>query len=248
VRDLRTGEDPVRLAPSVPGGIEHGDVRIAGDIVAWDVDPADPAEPDLGVRVRNVATMDPAGPVPGLSELHDLSTGYVAGHGCDGDGGCSHRAVSLVDGTVTTVGTERTMAVHGNLLAFITPDNLPAVMALPEYDDAPRLLASTGAAASADPVKRYPEWRVATSRLLTSCRLEIRDAEGALMRSLPCTGNGLDAYVTVQWNGRGPTAWIVPSGEYSWRIVGATGDLPLVGYDGSTSGLSGTITVEGGPT
>jgi hypothetical protein len=37
----------------------------------------------------------------------------------------------------------------------------------------------------------------------------------------------------------------VPDGEYTWRIVGAPGDEVLVDYDGSTAGITGTVTVGG---
>lgn len=243
--DLRTATAPVQIAPALAGGAVGGTVRVAGDLVGWDIEPADPAAPDLDVRIRDVATMDAAETVSGLSELQDLSTGYAVGHGCSQDGSCSPRAVSLADGAVTSIDTERPMAVDGNMLAFITATGLPAVRVLPPYSDAPRLLSLPTRQTSAD-VRNGEDFevRVSASQPLTSCGLEIRDADDELVHTEPCLYTG-DGGAMVRWDGSTPTAYDVYGGIYTWRIVAANDGRSLVDYDGSTAVLSGTVTIEG---
>jgi hypothetical protein len=247
LRDLRTGGDPVELAPALDGGAQSGTVQVAGDAVAWDVTPADPDAPDPGVLLRDVTSMESAEPVSGLSELQDVSTGYAVG--CGGDDGCSPRAVSLADGTVTPVVTDKPLAVDGNVLGFITAASLPAVRILPTYPDEPRLLASPGVPDAIDFARKGLAVRVAASQPLTTCSLEIRDGGGELVVTVPC---GLTQYgaTTVEWNGlvwNGSILRYVLDGTYSWRIVATNGDRPLVDYDGSTSGVGGTLIVDSPP-
>ena len=244
VRDLRAASAPEQLAPALDGGAAGGTVHVAGDLVAWDVTPADPAAPDPGVLVRDTATADPATPLAGLSVLQDLSTGYAVG--CGGVGGCSPRAVALADGTVFPVESDRPLVVDGNVLGFLTPDALPAVRVLPAYADAPRLLGPTGAPAEVDLGARGFSVRVTASEVLADCALEIRDAEEVLVRSVACTPARYGV-ATATWNGAGQGLPTVPDGTYTWRIVASDGALPLVGHDGSTSALGGTLVVDGPP-
>ena len=246
LRDLRTEAAAVQVAPGLSGGVTAGVVQVAGDVVAWDLTPTDDAVTDPGVLVRDVATMAATDAVIGLSELHDLSTGYAVGHGCSQDEGCTPRAVALADGTVIPIETERRLAVDGDLLGFITMQGLPAVRALPAYDDDPRLLDAFRAADEVDFSQYQAPMRLAASRPLTSCALELRDAEGTLVRTNQCTAIAYGV-ATVTWNDTGRVEDRVPLGTYSWRIVAASGDRPLVDYDGSTSALSGTVTVTGPP-
>ena len=246
LRDLRTGAAPVQIAAALAGGVSDGVVQVAGDLVAWDLTPSDEDTTDPGVLVRDLATMAPADVVTGLSELHDLSTGYAVGHGCSDGEGCTPRAVDLADGMVVPVDTEQRLAVDGNVLGFITTDGLPAVRALPSFADAPRLLGATGAVAAVNFNHFQPELRIAASQPLTSCALELLDAEGTVLQTNPCTPAPYGA-ATVTFKGTGPDEHLVPTGTYDWRIVAANGDDALVDYDGSTTGLSGTVAVTGLP-
>lgn len=242
LRDLRTSSAAVPIAPALPGGAVGGTVQVAGDMVGWAVRPA--GGPAPGVLVRNVASMAPAHRVAGLSELQDLSTGYAVGTDCDEGGSCSTRAVSLADEAVTPVDTDSPVAVDANILGFITAARLPAVRTLATYADAPRLLAAPGAPADIDFDVATFTMRLWPSQVLTSCALEIRDVDDALVRSVPCTPSGYgDA--TAAWNGLDLSAERVSAGTYSWRIVASNGDRPLVDYDGSTAALAGTVAVEG---
>ena len=164
--DLRTEAEPVQLAPSLDGGAGSGTVHVAGDAVAWDVTPADPQAPDPGVLLRDLTTADPAEPVTGLAVLQDLSTGYAVG--CSGSNECAPVALSLADGAVTPVDTDGPMVVDGSLLGFINGDRLPAVRTLPQYDDAPRLLASPGIPNTIDVTRSSLVVRIAASQPLTS--------------------------------------------------------------------------------
>jgi hypothetical protein len=244
LRDLRTAASPLQIAPAIAGGVTEGGVHVAGDLVAWDVTPADDDLADPGVLVRDLATMAPADPLGGLSELQDLSTGYAVGQGCSPDEGCTPRAVSLADGTVTAVETDDPLALDGNTLGFITPDGLPAVQELPAYADDPRILAFSGAAEEVDFRYAQVPLRISASQPLTSCALEMRASNGTLVRTNPCTPAPFGT-ASVYWNGSGQSMDTMPLGTYSWRIVAANGDRPLVDYDGSTDVLSGTITVVG---
>ena len=244
LHDLRTSAAPVQIAPALAGGADEGTVHLAGDVVAWDLTPVDADVPDPGVVRRDVDAMTPAEPVPGLSELQDLSTGYAVG--CGGDGACAPRAVSLADGTALAVDTERPMAVDGNVLGFLTGDRLPALRILPPYADPPRLLASPDAPAEANFAVRPFRLRVMASQVLTTCQLEIRDVDDVLLRTVPCT-SAANGAATVEWSGRGAGAETVEDGTYGWRIVAANGDRPLVDYDRSTSALGGTLTVDSPP-
>ena len=109
-------------------------------------------------------------------------------------------AVDLVDGTVIPVETERPLAVDGDILGFITLEGLPAVRALPAYLDDPRLLDPFVAVDEVDFSEYQAPMRLATSRQLTSCALELRDAEGTLVRANQCT-LALYGIATVKWAG-----------------------------------------------
>jgi hypothetical protein len=242
--DLRTAAPPVQMAPSFPGGAVGGTVRVAGDLVAWDVEPAAPGEPDPGVNVRNIASMDPSAPVIGLSELQDLSTGYAVGHGCDDDDTCSPRAIGLTDGSVFPVETDRPMAVDGNILAFISTAGIPSVRTLPAYADSPRLLATLNATTAV----RF-EWsqkfemRVEVSQPLTTCAVEFRNSDDELVHTEPCIYSGRDGHAAMRWGGGTPTMNRVPDGIYSWRLVAANGTGQIEEYDGSTADFTGTLEV-----
>jgi hypothetical protein len=244
LHDLRTAADPEEISPAIDGGAETGTVHIAGDVVAWDVTPADPDAPDPRVLLQDVTTPDAAEQVTGLSVLHDLSTGYAAG--CSADDECSPVAVSLADGSVTPVESDEPLAVDGNLLGYIPAEKLPAVRVLPPVDDQPRLLASPGAPATIDFARRTFSLRVTASQPLTTCAVQIRDEQDALVRSVPCSVTAYGA-ATSEWNGYGATFEHVPDGTYTWRIVAANGDRVLVDYDGSTAGLEGELVVDGPP-
>jgi hypothetical protein len=243
LHDLRTGADPLELAPALDGGAASGTVQVAGDAVAWDVTPADAGVADPGVLVRDVASMQPAEPVSALGELHDLSTGYAVGCAAE-DAGCAAQAVSLADGTVTPVNAAKPLVVDGNRLGFITTASLPALRLLPAYADAPRLLADPGGPATVDVDEATFAVRVTASQPLTSCALRIRDQDGALLRTVPCAGNQYGV-ATAEWNGSGATSAHVPDGTYTWEIAAANANGTLVDYDGSAA--SGTVIVDGPP-
>jgi hypothetical protein len=240
--DLRTGDDPVELAPALAGGAESGTVHVAGDVVAWDVSPADGTAPDPGVLLRDVGTMDPAEPLAALTVLHDLSPGYAAG--CSDEDECAPVAVSLADGTTTAVASDKPVAVDGNLLGFLTAEDLPAARILPASAEPPRLLASPGVPDAVDFGRGSLTLRVAASEPLTSCALEIRNAANALLRTLQC-GSAKYGSAMVEWNGYGSTSAVVADGTYTWRIVAANGNRAVVDYDGAPAG--GTLIVDSPP-
>jgi hypothetical protein len=230
-------------APSA--GVTDGTVQLAGDIVAWEITSAGTSSPTTEVMTRNLATKAPAAPVPGLTQLGGLSTGYAVGSACPADGSCRTAAVSLADGSATTFdappsGTGHSAAVDGNILAFVPASGIASVFALPVYADQPRLLGSPAATPTVSGTQPWTA-RVVASRVLTTCQIEIRDAAHTLVRALSC----LDphAATTVTWDGKNTAGALVPDGAYTWRIVGAADGIPLADYDGSTAALSGPLTV-----
>ncbi|MCU1671842.1 MAG: FlgD Ig-like protein [Blastococcus sp.] len=78
--------------------------------------------------------------------------------------------------------------------------------------------------------------------MLDTCQIEIRNAADTLVRALSCLDR--HAATTVTWDGKDTAGALVPDGSYTWRIVGATDGISLADYDGSTSALSGAITVQ----
>ena len=147
----------------------------------------------------------------------------------------------------TGLGSDGRPVIDGNIVGFVAPEG-PSVFALPSYADQPRLLAAPGAGTTFAAGGTWTT-RVVASRVLSSCQVEIRNAANALVRALSC----LDphAATTITWDGRDTAGAAAPNGQYTWRIVGAVDSLSLADYDGSTTALSGPITVSGvstGPT
>jgi hypothetical protein len=243
VSNLRTGSAPTLLRTATPAGSLFGTVHVAGDTVLWDVSRSDDGQTWTDeTKVRDVQTLAPATDLAGLGSATDLSTGYALGSYCDGSG-CGFVAVSLGSGQATPFeNISRAPAVDGNLVAYLGQDSIPAVVALPAYADAPRLLAAPAAGTS---LPSGGSWtaRVVASRVLSACAVEIRNSANTLVRSLSCTDS--NAATTVSWNGRDTGGALVPAGSYSWRIVGNTGGAALVDYDGSSTALSGTVSVAG---
>ncbi|SDF80770.1 FlgD Ig-like domain-containing protein [Blastococcus aurantiacus] len=249
--DLRTGADPVQLREATPGEDMFGDVVIAGDVVSWDFTwraGGIGGSYQSDRKILDVTQLDePATDVTslGLDTVEDLSTGYAVGLDCVMND-CYPTAVSLADGGIQQFDSPtHAMAVDGNLLAFVSEGGLPSVLTLPEYADAPRLLA---APTTVTKLTGGSTWtaRVVTSRVLTDCEVEIRNAAGTVVRTLPC----LAPYgaATVAWDGKDGMGGALPTGSYTWQLAGATGDDELVDYDGGTAALSGTIAVGAGDT
>jgi hypothetical protein len=249
VSNLRTSAAPVKVRDATPADSLSGTVQIAGDTVAWNVTIGTGPQGSYTVETkqRNLETMTAASDLAGIDSLMDLSTGYAAGWACPPNDGCHTVVVSLETGQATPIGETGIPVVDGNLLAFVSTAGQPTVRELATYADAPRLLATPGAPSSLAIGSTTP-WsiRVVSSRVLTACTLEIRDAASTIVRSLPCTSP--HAAATVTWDGKDATGAVVANGSYAWRIVGATGPASLVDYDGSTTALGGTVTVSGGTT
>lgn len=243
VRNLRTGGQPVLLRAATAASSLYGTVHIAGDLVVWHIRMYDSASgistTDAGAR--NVGSMAPATALPSLDNLYDVSTGYAVGSRCSDS--CQLVAIRLADGQVTPIDlTSRRAAVDGNTVGFVSADRLPSVVALPAYTDQPRLLGTTAAPSTFVAGGTWAA-RVIASRVLSSCQVEIRSSTDALVRALDCTDP--HAATTVTWDGKDTAGAVAPDGAYRWRLVGAVDGLPLVDYDGSTSGLSGTVAVSG---
>ena len=193
-----------------------------------------------------MATGDPAVALPdGLVSIDDLSTGYVVGTSCTGpqDENCVTESIALADGQTTDLGVWWAV-VDGNVVAGVDEDGMASVQPLPSYTDAPRLFGDPAASTLAGPGRTWKA-RVVTSRVLSECAVEIRDAEDAVVRSLEC----LDPFAaeTVEWDGTDDLGEPVEAGEYTWQIIGATGAEDLVDYDGTATALTGSLTVSAVP-
>ncbi|MGY1593837.1 Ig-like domain-containing protein [Geodermatophilus sp. SYSU D00708] len=233
VTDLRTGGDWTQVRVKSTASSVEGSVQIAGDVVAWSLTHEEPGPPE--VRMRDVVTMEPAVPLD-LYELHDLSTGYALGLGCD-SGFCDEAWVALATGTMTQLEAGGAV-IDGNTVVATDFDGRPAVFALPAYEDRPRLLASPGTAATL-PAGGTWTARVVTSRVLTSCEVRISNAAGQVVRTLDC--GSPHAAATVTWDGTDGAGAAVPFGTYTWLLAGGTDGAGLVDYDGTTTELSGTV-------
>jgi hypothetical protein len=64
-----------------------------------------------------------------------------------------------------------------------------------------------------------------------------------VVSTLDC--DSIDGGVLASWNGRTPGGAVVASGTYTWQLAGQGPGGALVGADGVSSGLSGTIVVTG---
>jgi hypothetical protein len=242
--DLRGGVAPVELRAAQPDGWLFGSVYVAGDVVAWDIFDLSDFSGLTGERAtRNVATMDPATIREDLDGIGDLSTGYLLGGTCTGPYDCVTKAVALDDGQVTELG-EDYGAVDGNVFAGIDAAGMPYVQTLPGYTDAPRLLQHPNPTAVAGPGRTWKA-RIVTSRVLSACAVEIRDAEDAVVRSLNCADP--HAAATVTWDGTDELGDPLAAGDYTWHVVGSTGAENLVDYDGDAAALSGDLTVTDDP-
>lgn len=68
---------------------------------------------------------------------------------------------------------------------------------------------------------------------LTSCRVEVVGASGAVVRSLACDrGFAAQGEAAVDWDGKDAAGALAPSGWYSMRLVAADGDGSAVDTDG----------------
>ncbi len=251
VEDLRTGKSVV-VREATPGDSVYGSVHVAGDTVAWDV-MINSDWSGREVRTSNLSTTGPAeqlGAVGSQPDLEDLSTGHALAQACI-DGDCGLWAIPLDGSDPVRVSTRSaTAAVDGRTVAFVSgdqwnqQDGTPSVVSLPAYADAPRLLAHPEMSSTAGAGRTWA-LRVVTSRVLSTCSVQIHDASDTVVRTLPC----LDplAAAEVGWDGTDDDGDAVVPGEYTWHITGATGDEQLVDYDGGRAALSGAVTVSDDP-
>ena len=253
VHDLRT--DDVRvLRSATPAELVYGTVHVAGDTVVWDVQIGDDWE--SAVREQTMRNVDPLAAATPLVEgesvtVLDLSAGYALVSMCQWPD-CGVWALP-VDGTAPVLVSveDEEAVVDGRTVAFLDEHSLhrqgtgtPSVVTLPAFPDAPRLLVDPELSSVAGAGRTWA-LRVVTSRVLTTCAVEIRDASDAVVRTLDC----VDQYAAaeVAWDATDGDGDLLPPGEYTWEVTGSTGAEGLVDYDGGSAALSGTVTVSDNP-
>jgi hypothetical protein len=137
-------------------------------------------------------------------------------------------------------------ALDGNTAAWIESVNgvpTPEAAPLPVTANQPWFLGNPTAPASYTIGSGTWNGEMVASAAMTSCSVAISQA-GTLVRSLSCdAANTALGDATVSWDGRDAGGFTVPSGAYTWTLNAANASGALLNYDGSSTAVTGSITV-----
>lgn len=150
----------------------------------------------------------------------------------------STRNLSSVSWTVTADGS-RFAYLKGDPYDYLAPARIVAVDLSSLSMTHPRVL---GAVA---PVTWKQGWKLAIdlTKAVRAGHLEIRDANGNLVRSLKVSASRDGALRNIGWNGKDASGHKVPAGTYSYRLTGRAKDGSGItqSADGSTAALGSVV-------
>jgi hypothetical protein len=266
VVDTATGTESV-VQPPAATWLDQA--VIGPDVVAWLayderlVDPSCDEEvegycPTWSVPVLSYRNHRTGGPVTSIdwspdsyiAGIHVTSTHViVALDECTDTCGRGLRAVPIGSATPGALlelpGDIYGLSVEGTNVAWLDEQARVKVTSWAVDAAAPRLVGAGVAPTAFDARPSDAAWQAewVSSRPLSACSLVVRAPGGAVVSTLDC--DSVDGGVLASWNGRTPGGAVVASGTYTWQLTGQGPGGALVGADGGSSGLSGTIVVTG---
>jgi hypothetical protein len=232
--DVATNANPVRVAAPLTGRtVNYATTFQWGDWTAWftvSTDGVDYFETDL---FRNVATMDQ--PVA-VSDGYTVTGATAAGVVLARDGRYSIQP--WVGGSRSSLpGTQDVLS--GSRVAWVGTDGLPRLSALGRpVSDQPRSLGNPLTTAA---LNSNGSWTVdlPVSAALKTCTVSFSDGTRTVDAVSCDPAAAQQGEVMARWT----PANALPNGNYTWTVAGTSVAGPLLGADGSTTPISGPLTL-----
>jgi hypothetical protein len=193
-----------------------------------------------GCSLRNARTMASAVqlPVVILGLTSDGVLGSAANYQLVRYGTTSPLTTVTLTGVTTSTKTVGLVSVDGSVVSWIGPDGRPRTAPVAHVADQPRSLGDPIAPKSLAPGASWT-LDLPTSAQLTSCSVNITSGT-TVIRTLPCdTPQATIGTVVATWTTPAQT----PAGTYTWTVVAANADGPLLAANGTTAATTGTITL-----
>lgn len=156
--------------------------------------------------------------------------------------------------TSTLAANVKKFTLDDRLVAYADGNNAISVMSISASGatgSARLLTASTPPAFSPNGDGSGDTWdaELDVSKAVDSWSATITDATGTPVRHLTSTAPAGTGTIRAVWDGKDDTATPVADGVYTWNVTGtaADSDGPVVGDDGASHGLSGTVVVRRTP-
>jgi hypothetical protein len=162
-----------------------------------------------------------------VGSLKVLASGDAVTLPCEEPGGVEFGGGSLV----------ACAAVYGDL-----PSPIFAAAGLPSA--APRLLGVLAPSSFAAGKKWKPQFDL--TKAVGAGTIQIKNAAGAVVRTLPTKASSLGSLRGITWNGRDAAGKKVPAGVYTWTlsVAASDGSGTAVPVDGAAQAPSGTVRVK----
>ncbi|MFC7491263.1 MULTISPECIES: FlgD immunoglobulin-like domain containing protein [unclassified Knoellia] len=134
-------------------------------------------------------------------------------------------------------------------LAWVSPNGQPKVSPMPDQHLRPRhegnpFAPTTFNAGSGATQPWVGEW-VFTDPL-TACSVQVKNDAASLVRTLACDPTyAKQGEAVASWDGKDATGTVVPSGTYTWTVLGRDADGSALDTDGVSTSITGSIAVTG---
>lgn len=244
-QDLAGGPTHLVTGPvTVPNlNYQQNWVVVGGTKVAWSRQYCDPNGCSSDAAYADVRAATPAVPVPDAGNSAGLlmSGGYLVYTG-GGPNMAQRVALRLSDNAKTIIDpADGVSDLSGSTIALGDSLGLPKVAPLPRAAEPPLYLGN----GITPPALTAGSWDVdlPTSMPLTSCSFSISSGV-TLVRSVPCDPTlAAQGEAVAAWNGANAAGFAMPSGTYSWKLVAGNADGVVRDVDGTTTPITGTMTV-----
>jgi len=252
-RDLTTGAQTTLLTAAAAGVPTDGEislVAVQGDVIAWSWYGDDGTGWVTGVGWRNLVTghqgaLTPvAGSVPALSVY-----GGLVGIGLDRDAGSDDFVIvdAASDATVSTTALQDDESLGAPGLGWVDAGtHEPKVSPLTDQHLAPRHEGNPFAPTSLvlDSAPWHGEW--VFTEPLTSCSVDLATPAGAVIRTIACDPAFLPmGEAVVDWDGTTTAGTDAAAGSYVWSVHAADADGPARDLAGTSTSITGGVTVVG---
>jgi len=270
-QDLTTGVRSV-LVPSTATGAPSsgwfGDLVIEGDLLAWNTFARNPDSGTGATHVhwRNLRTGSQSSYQLGLAEdyagrLSIQGTIVAAARSYVSDNGEGVKSVVLINtaaGTVASSITEARAPATNDVytldagptgLAWVASNGQPKVSPLPDQKLRPRHegnpFAPTAFNAGSGATQPWVgEW--VFTEPLAACSVQVKNDAAALVRTLGCDPTyAKQGEAVASWDGKDATGAVVPSGTYTWTVLGSDADGSALDTNGVSTSITGSIAVTG---
>jgi hypothetical protein len=232
--DVTSNANPVRLSAPVTGQtVNYAATFQWNDWTAWFIVSTDGVNYYETGQFRNVATMDP--PV-------DVADGYTVigatAAGAELTLGARYAIQPWAGGAITTLpGTQAVLS--GARVAWVGTDGLPrlSVLGRPVVDQA----RSLGNPVTTPGLDTDGTWSVdlPVSAALKTCTVSFSDGTQTVDTVSCDPVAARQGEVMATWT----PANALPNGRYTWTVTGTNGAGPLLAADGSTTPISGAVTL-----